>query len=174
MKLQKSENTVRTFVVASFLNDFGSDMIYQIWPLFVTTALGANMTILGLIDDLGEAFMPIAKAVSFFKIKETKPSDRKLFTRLCMKDFDNNFKLFIVVNSLFCARFIQLFIIPSFTQIKQVFMDFTRTFWNRSKKHLYQACTGSYRSTALGVLQMLLAFVKEKPSQTFCENFSLN
>jgi MFS family permease len=37
----------------------------------------------------------------FFKIKETKPSDRKLFTRLCMKDFDNNFKLFIVVNSFF-------------------------------------------------------------------------
>ena len=39
----KDKRTIRTFLWASFLNDMGSDMIYPIWPLFVTTVLGANM-----------------------------------------------------------------------------------------------------------------------------------
>ncbi len=50
--------------MASFLNDFGSDMIYPIWPLFVTTILGANMAVLGLIDGLGEAIVSLSQAGS--------------------------------------------------------------------------------------------------------------
>ncbi len=64
MVRNKSKKTVRTFAVASFLNDLGSDMIYPIWPLFVTTFLGANMAALGFIDGLGEAIVSISKAAS--------------------------------------------------------------------------------------------------------------
>ncbi|HER43071.1 MAG TPA: MFS transporter, partial [Candidatus Eisenbacteria bacterium] len=61
-----SRKTVRTFAAASFLNDLGSDMIYPIWPLFVTVYLGADMAVLGLVDGLGEAVVSISKAVSGF------------------------------------------------------------------------------------------------------------
>jgi MFS family permease len=64
MEQKETRKTVRTFAIASFLNDFGSDVIYPIWPMFITTVLGANMAILGLIDGLGEAFVSISKAAS--------------------------------------------------------------------------------------------------------------
>jgi MFS family permease len=64
MEQKETRKTVRTFAIASFLNDFGSDIIYPVWPLFITTVLGANMAILGLIDGLGEAFVSISKAAS--------------------------------------------------------------------------------------------------------------
>lgn len=62
----KDENkkSIRAFAWASFLNDLGSDMIYPVWPLFVTSVMGANMAMLGLIDGLGEAFVSISKAIS--------------------------------------------------------------------------------------------------------------
>jgi len=60
----KRTKTVRTFALASFLNDLGSDMIYPVWPLFVTTVLGGNMAVLGFIDGLGEAIVSISQAVS--------------------------------------------------------------------------------------------------------------
>lgn len=64
-KLKKErKKTVRTFALASFLNDLGSDMIYPIWPLFITSVLGAPMAILGLIDGLGEAIVSISQAIS--------------------------------------------------------------------------------------------------------------
>ena len=49
---------------ASFLNDFGAEMIYSIWPLFVTSVLKANMTVLGLIDGLGDAAVSISQGIS--------------------------------------------------------------------------------------------------------------
>ena len=64
MDPRETKRTVRTFALASFLNDMGSDMIYPIWPLFVTTILGANMAVLGLIDGLGEAIVSISQAAS--------------------------------------------------------------------------------------------------------------
>lgn len=64
MRSAETKKTIHTFAWASFLNDLGSDMIYPIWPLFVTTYLGANMAVLGLIDGLGDAFVSIAKAFS--------------------------------------------------------------------------------------------------------------
>lgn len=63
MKKEESKKTVRTYAFATFLNDLGSDMIYPIWPLFVTS-LGANMTVLGFIDGLGEAIVSISQAAS--------------------------------------------------------------------------------------------------------------
>jgi MFS family permease len=64
MEEEENKRTVRTFAAASFLNDFGSDIIYPIWPLFLTTVLGANMVVLGLIDGLGDALVSISQAIS--------------------------------------------------------------------------------------------------------------
>jgi len=64
MDKQNSRKTIRTFAWASFFNDMGSDMIYPIWPLFVTTVLGAPMSVLGFIDGLGEAVVSVSQAVS--------------------------------------------------------------------------------------------------------------
>lgn len=50
--------------LTSELNDLGSDMIYPVWPLFVTSVLGANMAVLGFIDGLGEAIVSISQAAS--------------------------------------------------------------------------------------------------------------
>lgn len=72
-----SQKTIRIFAVASFLNDLGSDIIYPIWPLFVTSVLHANMEILGFIDGLGEAIVSISQAASgYFSDKIRK---RKIF-----------------------------------------------------------------------------------------------
>ena len=57
------------------MNDFGSDMIYPIWPLFVKTLLGTDMTTLGFIDGLGEAVVSISQAASGYvsdKIRRRK------------------------------------------------------------------------------------------------------
>lgn len=61
---KESKKNVRAFAAASFFNDMGSDMIYPIWPLFLTQVLGANMAILGLVDGLGDALVSISQAVS--------------------------------------------------------------------------------------------------------------
>jgi MFS family permease len=60
----ETKKTLRTFAVASFLNDLGSDIIYPIWPLFVTQVLKANMSALGLLDGLGEALVSLSQAAS--------------------------------------------------------------------------------------------------------------
>jgi MFS family permease len=70
-----SKKTIRTFAVASLLNDLGSDIIYPVWPLFVTTALKANMAVLGFLDGLGEALVSISQAASGYisdRIKKRK------------------------------------------------------------------------------------------------------
>ncbi len=64
MDERESKRAIRTFGLASFLNDMGSDMIYPIWPLFVTNVLKANMSALGFIDGLGEAIVSLSQVVS--------------------------------------------------------------------------------------------------------------
>lgn len=74
-KKKDTKRTVWTFASASFLNDLGSDMIYPIWPLFVTVFLGANMAVLGLVDGLGIAIVSISQAASGYisdRIKRRK------------------------------------------------------------------------------------------------------
>ncbi|MGB8951388.1 MAG: MFS transporter [Candidatus Aminicenantales bacterium] len=79
MNQSKSETrkTIRTFAIASFLNDMGSDIIYPIWPLFVTTILRANMAALGLLDGLGEALVSLSQAASGYLSDRIKK--RKIF-----------------------------------------------------------------------------------------------
>jgi MFS family permease len=60
----ETKKTIRTFAVASFLNDMGSDIINPIWPLFVTQVLKANMAALGFLDGLGEAIVSLSQAVA--------------------------------------------------------------------------------------------------------------
>lgn len=75
MEIKESKKTVATFAAASFLNDLGSDLIYPIWPLYLTSVLGANMAVLGFIDGLGDALVSISQAVSGYisdKIKKRK------------------------------------------------------------------------------------------------------
>ncbi len=77
MSQEDAKRTVRTFALASFLNDFGSDMIYPIWPLFVTMVLNASMSVLGFIDGLGEAIVSISQAISGYVSDRTRR--RKIF-----------------------------------------------------------------------------------------------
>ncbi len=64
MKTNDTRKTIHTFAIASFLNDLGSDIIYPIWPLFVTSVLNANMAVLGFIDGLGDAIVSLSQAGS--------------------------------------------------------------------------------------------------------------
>ncbi len=61
---REGRKPIAIFSLASFLNDFGSDIIYPIWPIFVTSLAGVNMAVLGLIDGLGEAIASISQAGS--------------------------------------------------------------------------------------------------------------
>jgi MFS family permease len=64
MDQKQARRTIGVFALASFLNDLGSDMIYPIWPMFITTGLGASMSVLGLLDGLGDALVSISQAAS--------------------------------------------------------------------------------------------------------------
>jgi len=77
MKEKYRAKTIRTFALASFLNDLGSDIIYPIWPLFVTTVLKANMIVLGFLDGLGEALVSLSQATSGYLSDRIKK--RKIF-----------------------------------------------------------------------------------------------
>ncbi|MBS7632234.1 MFS transporter [Candidatus Bathyarchaeota archaeon] len=77
MNQTETKKTVHTFAAASFLNDFGSDMIYPIWPTFVKDVLLANMLTLGFIDGLGDAIVSISQAASGYLSDRTRK--RKIF-----------------------------------------------------------------------------------------------
>lgn len=77
VKPEGKKKTIQIFAWASFLNDMGSDMIYPIWPLFVTGVLGANMAVLGFIDGIGEAVVSLSQAASGFL--SDKLRKRKIF-----------------------------------------------------------------------------------------------
>ena len=71
----KNKKSVWIFSAASFLNDLGSDMVFPLWPIFVTSILGAPLSVLGLIDGLGEALVSISQALSGYwsdKLKKKK------------------------------------------------------------------------------------------------------
>ncbi len=76
-EIKKSTNSVKIFGFASLLNDLGANLIYPIWPLFLTTVLGANMSILGLVDGLGDALVSLSQAASGYASDRLKK--RKIF-----------------------------------------------------------------------------------------------
>lgn len=80
MTTQEPKKVLRIFGWASFLNDFGSDIIFPLWPLFLTSVLGANMAVLGFIDGLGDAVVSISQAISGYIADKT--GKRKIFVWL--------------------------------------------------------------------------------------------
>lgn len=74
---KENKRELRIFSLASFLNDMGSDIIYPIWPLFVTVILGADVLILGIIDGIGDALVSISSALSGYL--SDKFRKRKIF-----------------------------------------------------------------------------------------------
>jgi len=78
----KSENRrfLAVFSTASFLNDFGSDMINPVWPMFVKAFPGASVAVLGLIDGLGDAIVSLSQAGSGYL--SDRISKRKVFVWL--------------------------------------------------------------------------------------------
>ncbi|MBI4130402.1 MFS transporter, partial [Candidatus Roizmanbacteria bacterium] len=77
MKKQNDRQVIWSLSLASFLHDVGSDMVFSVWPLFVTQVLGANMAILGFIDGLGDAIVSISGAVGGYI--SDKVRKRKIF-----------------------------------------------------------------------------------------------
>jgi len=59
---------ITTFGSASFLNDMGSDIVFSIWPVFVTLLTGATLAplILGLVDGVGDMVVNISKGFAGF------------------------------------------------------------------------------------------------------------
>lgn len=55
---------VAVLSVVSFFTDVSSEMLYPIIPIFLTSVLGAPMSVLGLIEGLAEAAASILKAFS--------------------------------------------------------------------------------------------------------------
>lgn len=74
---KEGKRSILVFSLASFLNDFGSDIIYPVWPLFVIAFPGVNMAVLGLIDGIGEAIVSISQAGSGYLSDRLKK--RKIF-----------------------------------------------------------------------------------------------
>ena len=70
--------TKNVFVISlvSFFNDIASEMIYPIVPIFLTTVLGAPVTIVGLIEGIAESTASILRVFSGWfsdKLKSRKP-----------------------------------------------------------------------------------------------------
>lgn len=75
---KQSDKSITLYLsIASFLHDVGSDMVFSVWPLFVTQVLGANMAVLGLIDGLGDAIVSLSGAVGGYI--SDKARKRKVF-----------------------------------------------------------------------------------------------
>ncbi len=55
---------VRNLGWISFFTDFASEMVYPVVPLFLTSALGAPVAVLGLIEGVAEAIVSIMKGLS--------------------------------------------------------------------------------------------------------------
>jgi MFS family permease len=77
MSKQSEKKIVTGLSLASFFNDLGSDIIFSVWPLFVTQVLGANMAILGLIDGMGDAVVSLSGAIGGYLSDRFKK--RKIF-----------------------------------------------------------------------------------------------
>ena len=77
MEKRNLGNGIWFYAAASFLNDLGHFLFTAIWPVFVTTTLGASVTFLGFLDGFGTSLESISQAVSGFLSDRIRR--RKLF-----------------------------------------------------------------------------------------------
>lgn len=75
--MNENKKTIQLFSLGAFLNDLGYYTIITIWPVFVTSVIGASVTFLGFIDGLGDAFVSLSQAGSGFL--SDKLRKRKIF-----------------------------------------------------------------------------------------------
>ncbi len=76
MALGSIPRTVFLLGAASFFNDFSSEMIYPMLPLFLSSVLGAGVLQLGLIEGIAEstaAFLKIVSGVWTDRVKRRHP-----------------------------------------------------------------------------------------------------
>jgi len=97
---------VRTFGFASFLNDMGSDMLYPVWPLFVTSFLGAHALEPGshfFRNLLVAAAIPsiVATLLVLFRVHESAAGDASLYRGYSLRHVDANFGLYLTLNAVF-------------------------------------------------------------------------
>lgn len=76
-KRDQARKTVAVFSAASFLHDVGAEMVFSVWPIYVTQVLGASASALGLIDGLGDAVVSFSQAGA--GIISDKTRKRKVF-----------------------------------------------------------------------------------------------
>ncbi len=73
---KRDRKTLAIFSSASFLHDMGADMVFAVWPLFLTNVLGASMSVVGFVDGLGDAVVSLSQAAAGYwsdKIHKRKP-----------------------------------------------------------------------------------------------------
>lgn len=75
--MDENKKTVWIFSIGAFLNDLGYYAVITVWPIFVTSVIGASVTFLGFIDGLGDAFVSLSQAGSGFLSDKLKK--RKIF-----------------------------------------------------------------------------------------------
>ncbi|SNR80228.1 MFS-type transporter involved in bile tolerance, Atg22 family [Humidesulfovibrio mexicanus] len=61
---QQLPKPVRNLGWISFFTDFASEMVYPVVPLFLVSALGAPVAVLGLIEGVAEAIVSVMKGLS--------------------------------------------------------------------------------------------------------------
>ena len=74
---KENKRTIWLFSLGAFLNDLGYYAVITIWPIFVTSVIGASVTFLGFIDGLGDALVSLSQAGSGFL--SDKLRKRKVF-----------------------------------------------------------------------------------------------
>lgn len=68
MAIENNKNgisrNVRMVGLVSFFNDFASEMVYPIVPIFLTSVLGAPVSAVGLIEGIAESIASLLKAIT--------------------------------------------------------------------------------------------------------------
>ncbi|MBU1017511.1 MFS transporter [Patescibacteria group bacterium] len=73
---QKPQKNVFRLGLASFFTDMSSEMIFPVLPIFLSTVLGANMAVIGLIEGVAESAAALLKLFSGWlsdKVGKKKP-----------------------------------------------------------------------------------------------------
>lgn len=77
LKFQKISRQVLILGLISFFTDFASEMLYPITPIFLTAALGASMSLVGLIEGIAEVTAGFLKG--YFGALSDKIGKRSVF-----------------------------------------------------------------------------------------------
>lgn len=77
MKKNKISKQVFYLGIVSFFTDFASEMLYPITPIFLTSILGASMSIVGIIEGIAEVTAGFFKG--YFGALSDKLDKRKIF-----------------------------------------------------------------------------------------------